>query len=174
MRLFIAINLNSDVRSRIVSMTDELRSSSKKGNFTRPENIHLTLVFIGDCDEKQTNAVKEAMNEVNFEPFTLTISGTGNFDRRGGGRIWWAGVQNNKALEDIQRDLVHKITSKGIDVDDRAYTPHITFGRDVISDKEPWRTDSFDEHVTSIDLMRSERMNDILTYKKIYEKRAGE
>jgi 2'-5' RNA ligase len=48
MRLFITINFNDDTRSRLLALRDELRGKSKHGRFTLPENLHLTLAFIGE------------------------------------------------------------------------------------------------------------------------------
>ncbi|SHK99073.1 RNA 2',3'-cyclic phosphodiesterase [Desulforamulus aeronauticus] len=91
MRLFIAINFNTVTRSRLLALRDELCSRSEFGNFSAPENLHLTLAFLGECDAKQTAAAKAAMDTINFEPFPISIECVGRF-RRGGGDIWWAGV----------------------------------------------------------------------------------
>jgi len=174
MRLFVAINLGNDTRSRLASIRDELRKDSKRGNFTREENIHLTLAFIGECTETQAAAVKAAMFETKFELFVMTIDHIGNFHRYGDGCTWWAGIRNCKPLEDMQHDLTKRIIAKNINVDDRRYTPHITFGRDVVTKKEPRKIDPIAETVSAIDLMVSERIDGKLTYTSIYRKRAGE
>jgi nitroreductase len=48
MRLFIAINFNTDTRNRLIALQEELRTKSQSGNFSRDENLHLTLAFIGE------------------------------------------------------------------------------------------------------------------------------
>ena len=58
MRLFIAINFNNETRAQLLAVRDELRSRSKRGNFSAPDNIHLTLTFLDECDTKQTATVK--------------------------------------------------------------------------------------------------------------------
>ena len=83
------------------ALRDELRIGPR-GSFTAPENLHLTLVFLGECDEEQTTAVKKVMSTINFEPFPICIDRIGRF-RRNGGDIWWAGCMK-QALLDLQRN----------------------------------------------------------------------
>jgi len=168
MRLFIAINFNTDTCSRLISLRDELSSRSERDNFSLPENLHLTLVFLGECDTKQTAAAKAVMNEIKFEPFDITVDRIGRF-RRDGGDIWWAGVCGNKPLLALQRRLTDKLISEGFNLEKREYKPHITLGREVVTDTMPWQIEPFGETVYKIDLMKSERVNGKLTYTSIHQ-----
>ena len=116
MRLFIAINFNSKIRSRLVSLRDELRSTSAKGRFSAPENLHLTLVFLGECDEKQAAKVKSAMDAIEFNPFIIKIGCIGRF-KRGGGDIWWAGISRNEPLMNLYECLTNKLTGLGFRIE---------------------------------------------------------
>ena len=53
MLMFIAINFNNDTRSQLLALRDELSGKSESGRFSLPENLHLTLAFLGECDGKQ-------------------------------------------------------------------------------------------------------------------------
>ena len=172
MRLFIAINFNNATRSRLLSLRDELRSRSDRGNFSLPENLHLTLAFLGECDAKQIAAIKTVMNTVVFEQFDLQIERVGRF-RRDGGDIWWAGLRGSKPLLDLQRELTDKLIAAGFSLEKREYKPHVTLGREVVTDAAPWPIEPFEETVTAIDLMKSERIAGKLTYTAIHE-RIGE
>ena len=167
MRLFIAINFTDDTKNGLIAMCDQLRSRSERGRFSLPENLHLTLVFLGECDAEQTTAAKTAMDEVIFEPFDLAIERIGRF-KRDGGDIFWAGVRENKALSDLQQKLTYCLRSKGFKLEKRKYSPHITLGRDVVTDVAPHPIEPFGELVSQIDLMKSERINGKLTYTSIY------
>ena len=57
MRLFIAINFNDDTHNRLIALRDELRSRSERGNFSLPENLHLTLAFIGEVSPKKIEKI---------------------------------------------------------------------------------------------------------------------
>lgn len=168
MRLFVAINFNDDTRTQLLDLRDELRSCSEYGNFSLPENLHLTLAFLGECDLKQTAAVKAVMDTVVFEPFEAQVKAVGRF-RRDGGDIWWAGLYASKPLLDLQRVLTDKLITAGFVLDRREYKPHITLGRKVETTAVPWQIEPFGETVSCIDLMKSERINGKLTYTAIYK-----
>ena len=172
MRLFVAINLNKDTKKRLLALRDELSSRSERGSFTMAENLHLTLAFLGECDIKQAAAAKAAVDAVPIEPFDLVIERLGRFkgrgDRGAGGEdIWWAGVRENAALLDMQRELTVKLIAAGFSLDTRKYSPHITLGRRVVTDAVPRRIEPFGETVGKIDLMLSERVGGRLTYTKL-------
>ena len=173
MRLFIAVNFNTDTRSRLLALCDELRSRSERGRFTVPENLHLTLAFLGECDVSQATLAKNAMTALLFEPFDVRIDRVGRF-KRYGGDIWWAGVCENKALLELQRDLADKLTYAGFNIDKRKYSPHITLGREIVTKTVPWEVEPFGETVSSIELMKSERIGGKLTYTAISKKHAAD
>ncbi|MCL1809871.1 MAG: RNA 2',3'-cyclic phosphodiesterase [Clostridiales bacterium] len=169
MRLFIAVNFNNDTKSRLLALRDELRDKSSDGNFSLPENLHLTLVFLGECDERQAAAVKSVIGRVRFAPFGIAIDRIGRF-KRDGGDIWWAGVRENQPLMDLQGELTDKLVEAGFGLEKRRYSAHVTLGRRVETSMRPRGLEPFGEAVEAIDLMRSERVNGKLTYTSIYKK----
>lgn len=110
MRLFIAINFNFEVKNSLAQVIQGLKRHAVKGNFTRIDNLHLTLVFIGETTK--VNLVKEAMNSINAGPFNLIISGFGSFPREGG-NIYWVGVEENAKLRNIYGKLADKLSQSG-------------------------------------------------------------
>ena len=170
-RLFIAINLNNETQSGLLTLQDELRANSRSGNFTLRDNLHLTLVFLGECDEKQTAAVKSVMDAVVFRPFDLSVEQFGCF-KRVDGALWWAGVHGSKDLINLQKDLTAGLCAKGLRCDKRKYTPHITLGRKVMSNLISRQIKPFGETVHKIDLMKSERIGGKLAYTSIYPRYA--
>jgi len=169
MRLFIAVNFNDNTKNKLLTLRDELRSNSTRGNFTLPENIHLTLVFLGECDVKQTESIKSVINMTSFKPFDLIIERLGRF-KRGSDDIWWAGVKEDTILLDLQQSLTTELCAKGFQPDNRKYNPHITLGREIVTEVSPKKVEPFGETVTKIELMKSERVNGKLTYTAIFVK----
>jgi len=167
MRLFIAVNFNADTRARLIALREELRSKSQRGNFSRDENLHLTLAFIGEVSPKKLDKIKAIMDTVTFGPFEVAINRLGTFSR---GTLWWAGLREDKPLMSLQREVEYKLALCGFEMDGRDYHPHITLGREVVTDSKPWQILSFGEIVTSIDLMKSERINGKLIYTEIYRR----
>ncbi|MDR0570920.1 MAG: RNA 2',3'-cyclic phosphodiesterase [Clostridiales Family XIII bacterium] len=169
MRLFIAVNFNTDTRERLIALREELRSCARRGNFSLDDNLHLTLVFLGNCNTEQIADAKAAMANLSFEPFRTIVERVGRF-KRDAGDIWWAGLREDKPLMNLQRELSDNLRSAGFAIESRKYSPHITLGREVMTDRAPWRVSPFGEIVMSIELMKSERMDGKLTYTAIYQK----
>jgi 2'-5' RNA ligase len=171
-RLFIAINFTGTVRRGLLAMRDELRSYAEHGNFTLPENLHLTLVFLGECSPSQTAAAKAAMDAATFEPFAVEIERMGRF-RRADGDIVWAGVRECAQLMSLRRELARNLQDAGFILENREYRPHITLGREVVAPVRGRGAETFAETVARVDLMRSERVFGKLRYTSVYAKDAS-
>jgi 2'-5' RNA ligase len=180
MRLFIAINFSDKTRTQLITLQDELRTNAIRGNFSLPENLHLTLAFLGECDAKQTDAAKRAINAVRFEPFTITIAGGGYLDK-GRPNLVFCNLQNDSGhirLRQLQSDLSATLSVKGFQLEQRKFWPHITLGREIVW-KNTGEFSNFidvkfpvvEECLTSIELMKSERIRGRLIYTSIFEKR---
>jgi len=167
MRLFIAINFNDNTKTELPALRDELCEKSQRGRFTAPENLHLTLAFIGEVSPKKVDTIEAIMDTVEFAPFTATMNRLGTFSR---GTLWWAGLREDRPLMLLQREVEHKLALCGFEMDGRNYHPHVTLGREVVTDVKPWQIEPFSETVGSIELMKSERINGKLTYTSIYKR----
>ena len=162
MRLFIAIHFSEEIRQELLDVTASLRAQALSGNFTRPENLHLTLAFIGEADE--TQEIIRVIDAVPASPFSLTVSGTGRF-----GDTWWVGVGKNPALEKLADGLRDGLQNAGFHVDPKPFKPHITLGRQVLLDG-PSKLDAPLREMTvrRVSLMKSERIGGKLTYTEVY------
>jgi 2'-5' RNA ligase len=170
MRLFVAINFNDETRSRLAAIRDELRSQSTYGNFTLDENLHLTLVFIGECSPNKIDKIKIILETVKFVPFEVAVGRLGTFSR---GTLWWAGLREDKPLMNLQHEIEHKLALCGFEMDGRKNNPHITLGCEVVTKIKPWSIEPSGETVSSIDLMKSERINGKLIYTPIFTQRGN-
>ena len=103
MRLFIAINFNDQTKKELVSIQNELRDNTFNGRFTTSENLHLTLAFLGECDEKQTDLLKSIIDNIKFEPLLICLNRVGRF-KRDDGDLWWVGVEDNAKLTKLYVD----------------------------------------------------------------------
>lgn len=173
MRLFVAVNFDPAMKKALFDIAEKLRVQALKGNFTREENFHLTLVFIGETT--QVDLVKAAMDSLQAPPFTLQMGSLGRFFRRGGD-IYWVGVEKNQTLLSIYDQLFTALVQAGFKLEKRPFIPHITLGREVVLMKEFNSQDFVDtmDHlsceVTKISLMKSERIAGKLVYTEIYAK----
>ncbi|MBQ4361693.1 MAG: RNA 2',3'-cyclic phosphodiesterase, partial [Lachnospiraceae bacterium] len=124
MRLFIAVRLNEKMENALLDMQDAMKWKGVRGNYTRPENLHLTLAFIGEYPDPCQ--VKEVIESAAFEPFTIRLDGAGSF--RG---LWWAGVSAEAAgggdpLRKLVKRIRHALADEGIPFDRKKFSPHIT------------------------------------------------
>ena len=122
MRLFIAINLNDEMKDALMDIQDTMRNYGVLGKDTPPENMHLTLTFIGDYDDPER--VKEVVESIEIRPFRMTLSGIGAFRD-----LWWVGTENSAPLMAISRRLRRALANAGIPFDKKKFSPHITIIR---------------------------------------------
>ena len=172
MRLFIAINFSNEIKGKLAAAQDALRKHALSGNFTRAENLHLTLIFLGETPQSKLETIKQAMDTIQEKAFELRANGSGRF-RRSGGDIWWIGMEENHTLKKIHHTLADSLTASGFEIEEREFKPHLTLARKVLlkSDKNvPKITDSFNITVDKISLMKSEQIKGTLIYTEIYSK----
>lgn len=169
MRLFIAVNFGEEMQERLGKIIQKLQSQTVKGSFTRRENLHLTLVFIGETEE--VDSVIRAMQAVSAPSFILDIQGMGSF-RRSGGDIYWLGVEHNPTLVSIYNQLCLSLRAAGFPMEKRKFKPHLTLGRRVVFpdfDSRTWaELPPLRQRVDKISLMKSERIAGKLTYTEIF------
>ena len=128
MRLFFALNLPDDVRSALQPAVEAARRSGGDGvGFTRVEQLHFTLAFLGE-----TGRFDDACAAVPALPpaFELSIAGRGAFPGLGRPRVLWLGVgEGAQLLCDVADRLCASLRERGFRLDDRPFKPHLTLGR---------------------------------------------
>ncbi len=166
MRLFIALALDGPVRRALCETVERLRAAGASGNFTRPENLHLTLHFLGEQLPARAKALGRLLDACDAAPFDLELSGFGLFP----GGVCWVGLRDNPALSDLYARLGDALLRAGFPVDNRPYHPHLTLGREI---RLPSGFDAKEfaaavpplrQRVTDVRLMRSRRVDGVLTY----------
>ncbi len=164
MRLFIAVRFSEEIHSLLLESIVSLQSQSLSGNFTNPQNLHLTLAFIGETGK--VSAVRRAMDELTVSLFILTVGGSGRF-----GNLWWAGVEENPALQQLAFQLQTSLRRAGFSIESRPFKPHITLGRQIVpKEKISLPVSSASMTVDKIFLMKSERLGGRLVYTAVYER----
>ena len=131
MRCFIAIELPEAVKSTLSGIEEELKKSKADVRWVKPDNIHLTLKFFGNIEEKKTEKIIEIMESIcnQYAPFTIEIKGMGTFPNIKSPRVLWVGIEGNDTLKTLQKEIENKMESIGFEREDRAFTAHLTLGR---------------------------------------------
>ncbi|HHX96399.1 MAG TPA: RNA 2',3'-cyclic phosphodiesterase [Clostridia bacterium] len=170
MRLFIAINFSWELKQALNEQIEKLKTIAYRGNFTLPENLHLTLAFLGKVEPFKIPLIKQAMQGVEVAPFKLTLGGLGVF-RRKDGDLYWLAVQKNSYLLSLHEQLWKGLVEWN---GKERFRPHITLGRRVFL-KEKLLWEEFGENwaitVQEISLMQSERIKGKLIYREKYVKK---
>ncbi len=163
MRLFIAIPLDEGMRRAVQSVQAEFRRHGVRGNYTKPENLHLTLAFIGEYPDP--DAVLEAMSAVSPRPMRLRLEGIGAF-----GDLWWIGLGKCEALEAYVRALRRALAEAGIPFDRKRFSAHITLVRRAECGPKGMPGAAVPEAAMAAEravLMRSDRGRDGMIYTEI-------
>ena len=166
MRLFVAINLNEEMKDALLDMQDTLRTYGIRGRDTVPENMHLTLAFIGDYDDPEY--VKGVVDSIEIRPFEISLKGVGAF-----GDLWWAGLENSAPLAAVSRRLRRALAEAGIPFDRKKFSPHITIIRRAdgrlsdVPEEELAAISGVSMTVDHISLMRSDRGKHGMIYTEL-------
>ncbi len=160
MRVFIAIRFTQAFKEPIFEAQDALRDNGVRGNFTLPENLHLTLAFIGETD--RVDDIKAAVKEVAFEPFEIKTGRLGCFNGRS--KVIWLGIDGEKKLKAITAELRKNLDIRGIDYAKGRFQPHITLVRQPSDMPLDIDIESANMTVKEISVMKSERISGRLVY----------
>ena len=196
MRLFIAINFDEEVKNKICDFIEEMKKAGIRGNFTLRENLHLTMVFLGEIPAHKVNAVKNVMDDIGKSSRrgygenvmceengdrnlcgdklpTISFSGFGNFSD-----VLWVGIEKDDELNMLQKKLSDGLSGLGFRIEKREFKPHVTVCRRAVL------PEGFDRRamvsaaakvfgavrmkVDRIDLMKSERIDGRMVYTPIH------
>lgn len=165
MRLFIAVQLNDEIKKAVTSAQDKLWQNKVGGYYTDVQKLHLTLAFIGEYGN--TDYVLETMEQIHFKSFQLKLSGhIGSF-----GNLLWAGLEQSDNLEKLVRQLRHSLAEHHISFDKKKFNPHITMLRNAkISNHADISSVNVDKAVMTINevsLIRSQRGKHGMIYTEI-------
>jgi 2'-5' RNA ligase len=167
MRLFIAVCFSDEIRGAAAEAAASAKKQGIRGRYTPLENLHLTLAFLGEM--KSAAPVVKALEKLSFSPISMELFGSGSF-----GRIFYLGIRENPALQDLAVNVRSFLSESGICFDQKAFRPHITLIRDAsgFSGKmvsvPPGKMT-----IRKISLMKSEMGRAGVKYTEIYAFRAG-
>ena len=132
MRAFIAIELPEDIRKALAQLQNRLKSCGADVKWVEPNNIHLTLKFLGEIDDAQLNRITSILQNVsaNTNSFPAFISSFGAFPKINSPRVIWIGInKGNSEVSAIAKYLENEIKNVGIPAEDKPFSSHITIAR---------------------------------------------
>lgn len=130
-RLFAAVKFNPS--NVLLGTYNGLRSGLKFSRITwvKPENIHITLKFFGETDEKRMLEISRVLKEVaqRHDPFTIEVANVGIFGSSYNPKVIWFGIGQEEALKKLGSDVLRSVESIGWEKDRQNFVPHLTIGR---------------------------------------------
>jgi len=160
-RLFVAVQLSDELKKAITETMHDLKKAGVRGNYVPAQNLHLTLVFIGERDNPE--AVKAALQKVSFKPFRLALSDMGTF-----GDLLWVGAKGNQGLSAAVKAVRGALDAAGITYDREKFTPHITIVRKASGNWKKIAAPKGEMKVTKISLMKTTFKDGKPVYSEIY------
>jgi 2'-5' RNA ligase len=134
-RLFTAIELTEAARAAIAmeqqKAVEALGRNRGRLRLVRLEQMHLTLVFIGEVSEARAAAIADLMTgDMPVRPFRIGFGGLGAFPARGAPRVLYLDVvAGMSAAIDLHDKVSNRLARAGVKRDDRPFHPHLTLGR---------------------------------------------
>jgi 2'-5' RNA ligase len=174
--VFLAVDLSDEERHGLAAvLTDADLSRVVPGKRTRPENWHITLRFIGDAEEHQTDRLAERIEALlDAEPGVIHLTAIGGFPKLSKASVLFLGVEDDYDILDLVAANCEEATMEaGFEAEDRPFHPHLTVSR--IRPPKDLRIleSSFDEirfpiKVAAVTMFRSESSRDGLRYRPLY------
>lgn len=179
-RLFIAVEINEEIRKKLAAFQSVLKKSDADVGWVAPENLHITLKFIGNIDEGQVGAIVTIIKETvtHIKPFDLDYTGVGVFPTEKNPRIVFADIVDIAGvLANLHEKLDNRLMALGVEHEDRKFVAHLTLGRirsrrnvtKLIEKLLTFRNVQFGaENVTQIVLMKSDLSPNGPTYTQLH------
>ncbi len=167
MRCFIAINLDDSLRKEIDKYIGELKAGNRDVRWVPPENLHITLKFLGETPEDSVKEISEKLSSVaaHHKPLRIKLHGVGVFPDRKRPRVIWIDLLDAEGLLKIKEQVEKVIITLGFNEENRSFSPHLTIGRirelkdrgRLLKDVETLKDKDFGNiDVKKISLMRSD------------------
>lgn len=125
MRLFVAIGLPPELQRHLA----ELRIELPGARWVRPEQLHLTLAFLGEVGEERLEPLCRELAAVSFVPFRLVFDRLGCFPHPRSPRVIWIGVSSCPPLERLATKVRVAVVAGGMALEERSFTAHVTLAR---------------------------------------------
>jgi RNA 2',3'-cyclic 3'-phosphodiesterase len=129
MRLFLALDIDDDIRERITLFVDGVRNFAPDARWMQPESLHVTLKFIGEQPESVMENIKRAMATVSAGTTQIDFRGYGFFPTSKSARVFWIGMNSGPELVALAAAIDDTMPSLGIPKEDRPFSPHLTLAR---------------------------------------------
>jgi len=139
MRAFLAVEIPQEIREKIKNIIEEFKRITNRNNinkvkWVKPENIHITIYFFGELNEKDVLYTIKELSSIEdiISPFEVSIKGISAFPRPEYPKVIWCGIEDKsdslKKANHFVKDLINN-NRLNVEIDNKEYSPHLTIGR---------------------------------------------
>ena len=140
MRIFVAIDLDQEIRDKIARFLEGVRPFAPDARWASAESLHVTLKFIGEQKPEQVEGIKQRLGQIQGEAIEIHFSGYGFFPTPRSPRVFWIGIQAGPELTQLAARIDATTAELGIPREERAFSPHMTLARGGGASGSPkWR-----------------------------------
>jgi RNA 2',3'-cyclic 3'-phosphodiesterase len=129
MRLFVALDIDDNIRGRLSRFVDGVRGFSPEARWVRPESLHVTLKFIGEKTEPEADRIKQALQTIEAEEFEMKFCGYGFFPGAQAARVFWVGIEAGDQLSALAATVDRTLVQLDIPKEEHVFSPHLTLAR---------------------------------------------
>jgi 2'-5' RNA ligase len=129
MRLFVALDVDDAIRSRIARFLDGVREFAPDARWVRLESLHVTLKFIGEKSEDEIEAIKRALATIAADTFEMNFHGYGFFPGARSPQVFWVGSDGGSKLTSLAASVDEALVQLGIPKEEHAFNAHLTLAR---------------------------------------------
>jgi 2'-5' RNA ligase len=171
LRVFMGMPLSPEIRRYVLDIRESLTGCLPEVRWVKPENLHVTLKFIGYCDVDDLGALIDLMKKACvYLPLTLGVGGIGGFPSQGSARVIWVGAKDEENKVDKLYGYLERGAEKvGFPREKRHYKPHITVGR---AKRTPVRIPP--GMVSVMEPVRMLKVEDMVLFRSVLKKTGAE
>ncbi len=150
-RSFIAIELPQGLKTELAKLQTKLKVERPRIKWVSPDDIHLTLKFLGDIEPAAVDRISQAMTEAvnGIQPFELHVAELGVFPNPRQVQVVWVGLDGQlDVLDRLYRRLEDNMTKAGFPPEKRGFKPHLTLAR-VADEAMPEERNKFGDFITA-------------------------
>ena len=129
MRLFVALDIEEEIRRRIADFISQMRVLAPAARWVNPESLHITLKFIGEKPDAMVKDIERTLEGISAEELQISFLGRGFFPTAKSARVFWVGIEADRGLADLAARVEDALLGLEIPKEERAFSPHLTLAR---------------------------------------------
>ena len=139
MRVFVALDIDDAIRSRLKTFLDGVRGFAPDARWVHPESMHVTLKFIGEKSPEAVEQIEQVLSGIRAGAIEISFRGYGFFPTPKAPRVFWSGIASGPELPALAKLVDTTTSGLGIPEEEHEFSPHLTLARRGGSGAPRWR-----------------------------------